>query len=277
MVGALDTESERLDGARQARAAQPPPCARNALDTGGHSHRWNAYAYVANQPLTATDPLGPCPGGCGGQQIGGGNPPTPSSLCEIEGLPDSCWDTLSTDFLCGTGQPYQQLDSSCRQFAFTGPSGGIVVGSRSARIGPLSPPARPANAAPPNCPGGPEFVAGGSAGFAAPLGNEATAQFDLPLKDPVGGEKLQLTGSLNGGIPEVHAIVFAGFDQVRGPTVAYVNIGESALGRVSLSFPLTSTFPYINGLIGQVGFGGSVLGVQATATAPAATSCVGRP
>ena len=91
MVGALDTESERWDGARQARAAQPPPCARNALDTGGHSHRWNAYAYVANQPLTATDPLGLCPGGCGGQQMGGGDPLTPSARCEVEGLPDNCW------------------------------------------------------------------------------------------------------------------------------------------------------------------------------------------
>ena len=58
MVGALDTESERWDGARQARAAQPPPCARNALDTGGHSHRWNAYAYLGDTPLEATDPLG---------------------------------------------------------------------------------------------------------------------------------------------------------------------------------------------------------------------------
>jgi hypothetical protein len=58
VVGALDTESERLDGARQARAAQPLPCARNALDTGGHSHRWNAYAYVGDTPLEATDPLG---------------------------------------------------------------------------------------------------------------------------------------------------------------------------------------------------------------------------
>ena len=43
MVGALDTESERWDGARQAGAAQPLPCARNALDTGGHSHSGIVY------------------------------------------------------------------------------------------------------------------------------------------------------------------------------------------------------------------------------------------
>ena len=58
MVGALDTESERWDGARQARAAQPPPCARNALDTGGHSHRWNEYSYVLNDPASAVDAEG---------------------------------------------------------------------------------------------------------------------------------------------------------------------------------------------------------------------------
>ncbi len=261
----------------QGRWLSPDPSGLAAVNPA-NPQSWNAYAYVANQPLTATDPLGLCPGGCGGQQIGGGNPLTPSAQCEVEGLPDNCWlNSLATDFLCGTGQPYQQLDPSCRQFAFTGPSGGIVVGSRSARIGPLSPPARPANAAPPTCPGGPELVAGGSAGFAAPLGNEATAQFDLPLKDPVGGEKLQLTGSLNGGIPEVHAIVFAGFDQLSGPTADYVNVGLSGLGRISVSIPIKATFPYVNGLIFQAGAGGSVLGLQATITVPAETGCVGRP
>jgi hypothetical protein len=103
VVGALDTESERWDGARQARAAQPPPCARNALDTGGHSHRWNEYAYVGDTPLEATDPLGL--NGNGSTGCGVGQPadgPCPQGLINV-GLVASVlyWDCIT----CSPGPP----------------------------------------------------------------------------------------------------------------------------------------------------------------------------
>ncbi|MGH9534768.1 MAG: hypothetical protein ACRD2E_07920 [Terriglobales bacterium] len=83
----------------------------------------NAYAYLANQPLQATDPLG-LDGGGGGQTIGGGNPLTPSAQCEAEGLPEDCWWNPQLDYLCGSGSPWEQLDPSCRQFATPAPSEG---------------------------------------------------------------------------------------------------------------------------------------------------------
>ncbi len=74
----------------QGRWLSPDPSGLAAVNPAD-PQSWNAYAYVANQPPTATDPLGLCPGGCGGQQIGGGDPLTPSARCEVEGLPDNCW------------------------------------------------------------------------------------------------------------------------------------------------------------------------------------------
>ncbi|MGH9534773.1 MAG: hypothetical protein ACRD2E_07945 [Terriglobales bacterium] len=83
----------------------------------------NAYAYVANQPLQATDTVG-LDGSGGGQTIGGGNPLTPSAQCEAEGLPEDCWWNPQLDYLCGSGSPREQLDPSCRQFATPAPSKG---------------------------------------------------------------------------------------------------------------------------------------------------------
>ncbi|MGH9525803.1 MAG: RHS repeat-associated core domain-containing protein [Terriglobales bacterium] len=106
----------------QGRWLSPDPAGLAAVNPA-NPQTWNAYAYVANQPLEYTDPLG-LDGSGGGQTIGGGNPLTPAAQCETEGLPEDCWWLPLLDDLCGSGSPWEQLDPSCRKFATPAPSEG---------------------------------------------------------------------------------------------------------------------------------------------------------
>ena len=128
----------------QGRWLSPDPSGLAAVNPA-NPQSWNAYAYVANQPLTATDPLGlmtisigfgggPCDmfaGPCGGG-FGGPGP------CDVTG-----WNPWPAPG-CSGGGLGGGIGISIIGFGGGGGGGGTVVGT----------PSGPASGAPPPCTAG---------------------------------------------------------------------------------------------------------------------------
>ncbi|MGH9506595.1 MAG: RHS repeat-associated core domain-containing protein [Terriglobales bacterium] len=156
----------------QGRWLSPDPAGLAAVNPA-NPQTWNAYAYVANQPLGYTDPLGlgtinvftGCTGGNDGPYGAWVNCTDPGSIY----LNDP--GALS-DLICGSGEPYQQLDPSCRQFAShsSGETGGSAAGGGTGASGAANTSGKPAPVGA-GCPAG--------AGLGLQLGASAEAGIGL--------------------------------------------------------------------------------------------------
>ncbi|MGH9525686.1 MAG: RHS repeat-associated core domain-containing protein, partial [Terriglobales bacterium] len=156
----------------QGRWLSPDPAGLAAVNPAD-PQTWNAYAYVANQPLGYTDPLGlgtinvftGCTGGNDGPYGAWVNCTDPGSIY----LNDP--GALS-DLICGSGEPYQQLDPSCRQFAShsSGETGGSAAGGGTGASGAANTSGKPAPVGA-GCPAG--------AGLGLQLGASAEAGIGL--------------------------------------------------------------------------------------------------
>ena len=117
----------RQQASSQGRWLVPDPAGLAAVDIT-NPQTWNRYAYVGNNPLSATDPLGLC----------GGTWETWDPSTNTVGSDEPC-QILPLDPTSGQGNPVHQIDPS----GGGGRRGGGQAATGSASSGPATGPSAP--------------------------------------------------------------------------------------------------------------------------------------